>query len=346
MQIFLLWLLLRISSFLIAAKASSVHAFNAFESSLPAWPPSIPLGLWLQRVVVTPLFHWDALQYLSIATRGYNASDSSTAYYPLFPWSAKLLSLLGIDPAVGLLLISAVASLAFIYVFERMARLDLPNDKARSAALTLLIFPISMVFFIPYTEGMFFLFAALCFIAARHQRWWLAALFGVLATLTKVAGVVLVVALIIELWGDPANRRWSWIILQKWASVLCIPATFVIWTIVRNQIVNQIRFDIPHFQQWFLSLLISPSADMTESRTTFLWPWQLFIETIDRAIHDPVARLHVVLTLGGFTVMVLLLVLTWRFLRPSYRIYSLLLILYSPLIFSFYNGALPLMSAF
>ena len=172
MQIFLLWLVLRISSFLVAAKASSVQAFTGLERSLPAWPPSGPFGLWLQRVFVDPLIHWDAHHYLWIATRGYSAGDSTTAFYPLFPWSAKLLSFLGVDPAAGLVLVSSLAGLAFLYVFERLARLDLPVERARSAALFLLIFPISMVLFIPYTEGMFFLFAALCFYTARKKRWW------------------------------------------------------------------------------------------------------------------------------------------------------------------------------
>jgi len=323
MQIFLLWFLLRSSSFLVAAKASSVQGFANLERRLPVWPLSGPPGLWLQL----------------------QRPDHSTL--PAFPRSAKLLSLLGINPAVGLVLVSSLAGLAFLYIFERLPRLDLLDDRASSATLFLLIFPISMVFFIPYTEGMFFLFAARCFYSAQRQRWWLAGPFGMLATLTKLAGVVLAVALVFELWGeDPANRRWSWRTLQKWASILPIPVTVVIWTAIRNQVVNQVKFDPAHVQQWFLSLFVSPSADMTGSRMTILWPWHLFAEAVERAIHDPVARLHVALTLGGYLAMVVLFVLTWRFLRPSYRVYSLLLILYSSLIFCFYYGTLLLMSAF
>jgi len=67
-------------------------------------------------------------------------------------------------------LVSSLAGLAFLYTFEGLGRLDLLDDRASSAALFQLIFPISMVFFIPYTEGMFFLFAALYFYAARCQR--------------------------------------------------------------------------------------------------------------------------------------------------------------------------------
>jgi len=348
MEIFLFWCFLRLTSFLMAGKATAVHPLSALDRQIPFWPPAEPWGLWLKRALFSPLFHWDATHYLNIVTRGYNASDGTTAFYPLFPWAAKLLSYLGLDPMVGLVLLSSVSGLAFLFAFEKLARLDLPDDQARWGTLFLLVFPISMVLFIPYTEAPFFLFAACCLYFTRKQRWWLASLFAVLATLTKQTGALLAVVLAVELWiSAPAGERWSPRMLRQWASLLPIPAAVLAWTVLRNQIVNRVVLDFHNLQKLALSLLISSGAgSMTQSRSTILWPWQLVMEVVNEAIHDPKARLDITFNQGGYLLVVLLFLLAWRYLRPSYRIYAVIILAYSYFIFCFYYGELPVMSAF
>lgn len=347
MDIFLLWLFLRILSLLAVGKASVVRPTSDFFTSVAIWPPSEPVGLWLKRLLVSPLFHWDAQHYTWIATDGYQASNSTTAFYPLYPWIAKLLSLLGIDPQTALVLVGSMAGLAFLYMFEHLVRVDLSKEQAHQAALFILILPISMVLFIPYTEGMFFLLAAGSFYFVRKQRWWLASLLGVLATLTKQTGIVLTLVLIIEIWmSDPVHRRLSWKALKVWASVLPIPGAMLLWTIVRNQIVTPVHFELAHWQEWFLSFLISPGTNMTATRAQALWPWQLVAETVRTTIEHPETRINTLFTMGGYVAIVLLFVFNWRYLRPSYRAYSLIILVYSFGHFCFYYGNLPVMSAF
>jgi hypothetical protein len=347
MEIILLWLFLRISSIAVAGIASIIHPMSDLDRLVAIWPPSEPFSLWMKRLLVSPLFHWDARFYASITTYGYNGSNSTTAFYPLYPWTAKLLSFLGLDPQVALVLVSSLAGLAFIYTFERLARIDLSKEQARQAALFVLILPISMVLFIPYTEALFFLLAAWSIYFARKQRWWLASMFAVLSTLAKQSGILLALVLAIELWmSGPFYRQLSLKSLKAWAAVLPIPAAILFWTIIRNHIINPVHFEMAHWQDWFLSLLISPGTGMTATRAQMLWPWQLLTETVRTVIERPETRIHTLITISGYLIMVVLFLVTWRYLRPSYRVYSLIILLSSVFFFLVYYGALPVMSAF
>src|SRR5262249_60087217 len=101
------------------------------------------------------------------------------------------------------------AGLLMLLAFERLARLDLSPEQARTSRLLLLFAPPAFVLFAPYSESLFLLCVVLCLLMARRGRWWLAGAAGALAALTRQQGVFLALPLAWELWeaGGRAPRE-------------------------------------------------------------------------------------------------------------------------------------------
>jgi hypothetical protein len=71
--------------------------------------------------------------------------------------------------------------------------------------VTFLLFgPVSFFFSAPYSEALFLALTVGCFRAMRTERWWLVGLLAALASLTRFAGVMLVLPI---LWGASARSR-------------------------------------------------------------------------------------------------------------------------------------------
>jgi Gpi18-like mannosyltransferase len=145
--------------------------------------------------------HWDAANYVRIAQFGYQ-TPYDVAFFPLFPllitafahilgsWSYLL---------VGTT-ISNAALLGALFVIYQLAVEAGGEQVAQRTLLYLCIFPTAFYFFAPYNESWFLLLTASTFLAMRQQRWWLAGLLGLLAALTRSAGILLVVPYMVELW--------------------------------------------------------------------------------------------------------------------------------------------------
>ena len=145
--------------------------------------------------------HWDAANYVRIAQFGYQ-TPYDVAFFPLFPllitafahilgsWSYLL---------VGTI-ISNAALLGALFVIYQLAVEAGGEQVAQRTLLYLCIFPTAFYFFAPYNESLFLLLTASTFLAMRQQRWWLAGLLGLLAALTRSAGILLVIPYMVELW--------------------------------------------------------------------------------------------------------------------------------------------------
>src|SRR5205809_1063135 len=145
--------------------------------------------------------HWDAANYVRIAQFGYQ-TPYDVAFFPLFPLLiAAIAHILGNWSylLVGTL-ISNGTLLGALFVLYQLAA-DAGGDLVgRRTLLYLCIFPTAFFFFAPYNEPLFLLLSTSIFLALRRQRWWLAGLFGFLASLTRSPGILLVVPFIAELW--------------------------------------------------------------------------------------------------------------------------------------------------
>jgi hypothetical protein len=148
------------------------------------------LGVW-QR--------FDVIHYIRIAAGGYSAPDLS-AYFPLFPllirWIAAPLS---DDFLLAAMLVSNGAAALALVAFYHLVK-DEGGGAAlgRRATLYMLFFPTAFFLLVPYTESLALLFSLLTFRLARQGRWWSAGIAGLAGALTRVHGVLVVPALLVE----------------------------------------------------------------------------------------------------------------------------------------------------
>jgi hypothetical protein len=134
---------------------------------------------------------WDTTHYLTIATQGYDVWWR-TAFFPLYPLlEGAGARLVGHPFLVGLLL-SNLATFGLLMVLYRLVEEDLEVATARRAVLYLSVFPAAFFLAAAYNEALFILLALLSFYFMRRGRWWLAGLMALLASLTRSAGIVLV----------------------------------------------------------------------------------------------------------------------------------------------------------
>jgi 4-amino-4-deoxy-L-arabinose transferase-like glycosyltransferase len=162
---------------------------------------------------------WDAPHYLDLAQYGYQNSGELRlflVFYPLYPWLTRLFAAPFGDVLIGAFLVSTVASIVAALLLYELAKLDLPTAAASRAVWFLLIFPTGYFLHIGYTESLFIALMLGSFWAARTDRWWLAGVLGAFATLSRVNGLLLIPALLVEAayqWWQTRrfNVRWLWI---------------------------------------------------------------------------------------------------------------------------------------
>jgi|GEM_PF-239156 hypothetical protein len=163
------------------------------------WPGKISF-----HDIVYDWYHWDAIRFATIATHGYPSLDYA-AFFPLFPALAHVFSVVTHrDILEATMFISNVAFLGALIVLYRFVEMEFDRETAKRTALYLSIFPTTFFFFAGYNESLFLFFMLLCFYTLRRGSWWLAGLFGFLATLTRSLGVFLALIFVCEY----ARQHW------------------------------------------------------------------------------------------------------------------------------------------
>jgi Gpi18-like mannosyltransferase len=331
-----LWLTLRFVTSIFTAFVSSIKPITPLELSLPLFPVNAPLSVWLERVLISPWTRWDVDWYQRIVSQGYTPTDGTAQFHPLYPWLATPLEKIGVSPVLSLLVVSSLAGLALFFLFWKLARLDLTPEQSTFALFLFGLFPPSLILFAPYPEALFLLLAVLCFWLARRKKWLLAGLIGGLASLTRQQGLFLIIPVAWELWEE--NRRdfssliKSW---HHWLSLILIPGGYAIWIITRGLMLSDWGVRWTSVQDFIYSFMISPSANQVVPVQKFLWPWQALSLAIIKLVENPDTDIWVDLISG--VVYLLILILAWKRMRISYRLYSAVIYLVS---FSYYTGSI------
>ena len=174
-----------------------------------------------------PLYaKFDAGWYLSIIEWGYGPSPppgkpSSHAFFPLYPSVAKVLrDTFAMDGFHAGLLVTYLCLFLAMARFLEEGRRRLPEADAWRAVLFFLLFPASFFLAAMYAEAMFLLFALLAFRDARSGPTGRAALWGLLAGLTRASALTLAPALFLAALerrapgtaaaGEDAGGRGKW----------------------------------------------------------------------------------------------------------------------------------------
>ncbi len=148
------------------------------------------LGVW-QR--------FDVIHFLRIAENGYS-NPALSPFFPLFPlltrWIAKPI---GEHYLLGSFLIANLSCLfALIVAYNWLLDEGYGENFARNTLLIFLWFPTSFFLFVPYSESLFLLLALAALWSLRKGRWLLAGATSMLATFTRLNGLILSAVILVE----------------------------------------------------------------------------------------------------------------------------------------------------
>lgn len=189
---------------------------------------------------------WDAHKYLNIAVYGYGSMMYDNQYLglvflPLYPWLIRLVDYAVGYPLISALIVSTACCCFSCCVIYKLALLDYSKRAAKNTVIFLSIFPWSFFMGGIMNESTLLLMSTLCLYFIRTHKWLRAGIFGMLAALSRLVGVVLVFAYFAE-WLEEYKviavlrqkrfKDFFAIIFKKGFFVLIIPLGTVIYLII------------------------------------------------------------------------------------------------------------------
>lgn len=292
----------QITGYIAASTLPPSHDIGAFLLSNPAFHgKNYPLfeTMWAR---------WDGVWYTLIATRGYRPHVGIlNAFFPAYPGLIHVTgALLGGNDLLAGILINRLLLFPTVGIFTQIVREESGDQAAESAPLFFLLVPTAVFFLAVYTETLFLFACLACFLAMRHQRWWLAGVCCVVATATRLPGVVLAAALLVE--GVVSRRFWR--ALGAAALGMSGLAVYMLYStaLYGDPLAFQHAYDYGwQFRHFTLNIALAPlQAIQALARA---WPWQG-----DSAF---VTASYVL----ALAVDCILLLGMWRSLRWSYRVF-------------------------
>ncbi len=212
-------------------------------------------------------YRWDTPHYLFIAENWYVPSGEEQVFivfFPLYPIALRFLGMLIGDYYISGILISNISLVIALYFLYKLIEIDFEEDIALHSVKYVLIFPVSFFMSIVYTESLYLLLVVLTFYYLRKNIWFLAGIFGFLASLTRNMGVLLMVPAIIEyvvsvngikskksIDFKSALKRLRW----QWVYILLIPSGTLIYIIINKSVTGDwfafIEYQKDHWSQNF-----------------------------------------------------------------------------------------------
>jgi Gpi18-like mannosyltransferase len=158
------------------------------------------LSSYLKQPYLWAWGNFDGEHYLSIAYQGYQSL--TYFFFPTYPlliaFVAKFLGGSFKSLAVSGLLISNISFYIALIGLWKLIKLDYKTEIARITLLLLLAFPTAFYFGSIYTESLFLALVVWSFYFARKRKWVAAGILGALLTATRVVGLAIVPALLVE----------------------------------------------------------------------------------------------------------------------------------------------------
>ncbi len=152
------------------------------------------------NIFLNPFAQYDATAYLDVAKNGYRGDFSEYGtgnyhWYPFYPLLIRLFSFIGFELAA--FLISNIASFFAVATLYLLVKGELGKRNANKTLIYILLFPTAFYFTMMYTEPLFLFLSVSVFYFAKKCNWPLTGLFGFLAALTRIQGIILFVPVLI-----------------------------------------------------------------------------------------------------------------------------------------------------
>ena len=279
----------------------AIGYFVTYLNSGPAPPLTILMNMFN---------HWDAPHYEAIAKNWYvNTGDAANfiVFFPLYPVLIRLFTFDFNYINLSALIVSNVCSLiAFLYLYK-IAKLEFNDSVAIKAVLFLSVFPTAYFLSAPYTEGLFFALVIASIYYARLGKWQFAGLISLLASLTRIAGLLLLPVLLVEYFHQKGWKPRKTDLNILW--IFLALAGFLIYLGINYQVTrNPFTFMTIEATHWYNR--IDPRAGLTAA---YSWARTAsYPENITIGLAPLVFAFFGLLMVG---------VSVWRRLRPVYIVY-------------------------
>jgi Gpi18-like mannosyltransferase len=150
--------------------------------------------------------HWDGTHYLDIATTGYNYNDEqwkfTISFFPLFPFLIYLGTILGFSPEIAGILINNLSFLGAVFLLYCWVENQYDITSARWTTAVLVWCPFSLFGTVIYSEGLFLLVSTAALRAFDNGKYSQAALWGGMATATRITGAALIPTFLFIAWRE------------------------------------------------------------------------------------------------------------------------------------------------
>jgi Gpi18-like mannosyltransferase len=215
--------------------------------------------------------------------------------------------------------------LGVFMVFYQLVRQDGNEEQATRSVLYLAVFPTAFFLVAAYNESLFLFLAVSSFYCMRRGNWWLAGLCGGLASLTRSAGVLLLVPFCYEYLRQHefSLRKIRFSVVNS----LLIPAGLAIFAIYCYYTLHDL-LAFSHAQVFWGRHLSLPWDGFVNSYYVMQKKWGLTFDAFHNAIDFSAGLIMLVL-------LVLSFVGPWRFRRdqlayPLYAVAAYLLLILFP----------------
>jgi hypothetical protein len=139
---------------------------------------------------------WDAEHYIGIARNGYSGTEP--AFFPLFPLLIRIVgAFTGSKLIAGLLIANACSFLGLLYLYKLIEH-EYNRHVAQRATFYIAIFPTAIFFSAVYSESLFVFLTVATFYYLRERRWLTAGAFGFFAAMSRSEGILLAAPFALE----------------------------------------------------------------------------------------------------------------------------------------------------
>lgn len=274
-----------------------------------------------------PWQRFDTMRYLRIAEGGYEDVENSV-FPPLYPVAIRTVGWLfaGVIPAslgnlLGAIIISNLAFLGSLILLYRITAQEKDESIAKRCVVYLAIFPTAFFLLAAYSESLFLLLALFAIWAARQNRFWPAGVAGLLASLTRLTGWVLVVPLGYEYLRQ---RSFNWRRVRLDVIAIMLPLMGALGFLAYRWLVGLPNIDLIYRTYWYQTTGF-PGLDLITSLRLIVTggaAFRLFFDffcAILLIITTVVAFRRLGVTLGLYSSMLLLfMLLPVSELKPLY----------------------------
>lgn len=159
------------------------------QTSYKVTPDSLTV---YQRIYLSWVTYWDSGHYINIAQNGYTYPQQ--AFFPLWPLLIKIITSLGLPLYVATYSLVLLLGVSTFVLFFVLAKMLVGADRAKWVLILFACFPSTMFLLAGYTEALFMTASLASFILLEKKSYLLSAIFGGLASMTRLVGAAVAIA--------------------------------------------------------------------------------------------------------------------------------------------------------